>query len=104
MKIKLRKLQVLACVCALQLSACAMVQEDTQAPLELLSPTVLAMIQQDAVHKTKSTEDVNPDAISIEELLKNALGQPVDVNTVAVQDTPSNSVPVPSRKPDMQIG
>ena len=80
MKIKLRKFQILVSICALQLSACALIQEDKQEPFTLLSPSVMAMIQQDAMNKVRNSSDEegeeapeNLNAISIEALLRNAL-------------------------------
>lgn len=119
MKIKLRKSQILACVCALQLSACAMIEKDTQQPLELLSPSVMAMIQQDAMNKTRNTADVdgeepvNPNAISIEALLMNALNQGgaavTDANRnekeqVAPSQSDHVSIPKPQKKPSVKAG
>ena len=114
MKRKVRKQQILACICALQIGACAMIQEDTQAPMDLISPNVMAMIQQDAINKVHTDakaeghEAVNPNAISVGAMLKGVLENAgVDVPTEGISSESANvtkPIPVPSRKPDVKAG
>jgi len=110
MNIKLRKDYILVSLCAFQLNACALIQEDTQPPMALLSPSVMAMIQQDAQDKVRQTqasgeeEIANPDAISIEQLLQNALG---GQGTLPKFDQPNSKavkIPRPTKKPVINIG
>ena len=110
MKIKLRRQTILTCLCGFLLSACAMIQEDTQAPFELLSPSVMAMIQQDAMNRpvigdSDGETPANPNAISIEALLQNALNNSGKITIeTPIEGVNTTIIPKPTKKPNVKAG
>ncbi|MBL4588524.1 MAG: hypothetical protein JKY11_00395 [Alphaproteobacteria bacterium] len=87
-----------------------MIQEDTQAPFELLSPSVMAMIQQDAMNRPVVSDHggetlMNPNAISIKALLQNALNNSGGVITeIRTEDVNTVVIPKPTKKPNIKAG